>query len=342
MKTSKKQKKSPLVKQRRLPNEIRLLINRECNYKCSFPRTCTKWCHEDGGVYFKKGKRQAVNEDFLFLAQALQKPFDLFRAKIGGMEPLLFPQLPQLINGLKKVGFAEVSLTTNGYFLDKRVQELSQAKLDNLTVSIHAFSRKKYREITQVDAFERVLRGIKKAQKLGLKDIKVNRVMLNLPGAWQDLQRFLKWAQENKITAKLYQLIWSPGMEEELFFKHFFSWRALLVFLAKKGKLQRVDRYFSAGRERLFWKLDSGLKIETDIFYHKATNTFSPFCQRCPLTAVCQEGIFSYGLEINSELILSPCLLRNDLYLDLWELVKKRKKKQLVAKVKKFIDKLTK
>ncbi|MDP2860313.1 MAG: GTP 3',8-cyclase MoaA [bacterium] len=328
-----------IIKKSRWPKELRLLINKDCNYSCSFPKTCVRWCHQDGVHFFNKRDTEATVEDFLFLAETLETPLKIEKVKIAGMEPLLFPKVDKLIKNLKDAGFPEVSLTTNGFFLEERAEELKSAGLDTLTVSLHAFNRKTYKEITTVDGFKKVISGIEKAIAVGIKKVKANRVLINFDDAWNDLQKFLRWAAKNKITVKLYRLIWSKEEEEKLFFQNYFSWHSLLAFLAKRGKLRMIKKYSASGRERLFWTLKNGLEIETDIFSHKLQEGIPVLCRRCRFAAVCQEGIVSYGLEVNSELIISACLLREELSLDVWDLVKKRDAKKLIKEVKIFLSK---
>jgi cyclic pyranopterin phosphate synthase len=328
------------IEEKKWPSEIRLFVNKECNYRCSFPKTCVKWCHEDGFHQLSKVDKRASTEDFLFLAELLKKPLHLDKVKIGAMEPLLFSGIFPLIRGLKKIGYKEVSLTTNGYLLQQKVRGLKKSGLDTLTVSLHAFNRDDYRNITQVDAFDRVVKGIEEAKRIGINRVKVNRVLLNLDDSWDDLMRFFAWASKIQVTAvKLYQLIWSPDVDEKLFFENHSSWSSLLAFFAKKARLIRIKRYSASGRERLFWKLDSGLVIETDVFYHKVRKESPLVCQRCSFAPVCQEGIFSYGLEISCEMLASACLLRENLSVDLWDLVKKRKRKQIVSQIDHFMRK---
>ncbi|MBU1089087.1 radical SAM protein [Patescibacteria group bacterium] len=324
--------------------EIRLLVNNVCNYSCSFPETGIKWCHGDGiccgvsSIY----KSASIN-DFLFLVGSLKKAFGIKKVKIGAMEPLLFAGITELISGLKNLGCAEVSLTTNGYFLQNQSKQLKESGLDTLTVSMHAFSENMYRKITRVDGFDRVKKSVEEASRLGFRKIKINRVLLNFDGLWDDLMTFFDWSVVNKITAvKLYQLIWSEGMKGEDYFKNYSPWQALSVFLRRNAYLKEIRRYKMAGRDRLIWELKNGLELETDVFYHKFDDKLPDLCRKCNLAPFCQEGLMSYGIEIGPELIVSGCLLRRKISLDLWDLVKKRDAEGLVKSLEAFIGKIRK
>lgn len=322
------------------PRELRLLINKKCNYNCSFPGTCREWCHKDG-VRGQKGESQiATLEDYNFLIGVLRKRFNLEKIKIGAMEPLLFNGIEKIILAAKEAKYKEISLTTNGYFLSDKLELLKECGLDTLTVSMHAFNSEGYKKITRVDGFERVKKALEKASKMGFREVKVNRVLLKTDDLWNDLQNFFEWAGKYKINVKLYKLIWSPEMDEREYFENFVAWESLMPFLEKKGKLEEINNYSSSGRERLKWRLENGVLVETDIFHHKLGKDIAKQCNNCAYSATCLEGLMSFGIEINSDLGVSACLLRDDLDISISKEVKSRDEKLLVEKVNSFINKL--
>ena len=113
-----------------------------------------------------------------------------------------------------------------------------------------------------------------------------------------------------------------------------------MVFLRKNGKLKEINSFVIAGRQRFLWELNNGLEIETDVFEHKLGEEMSLVCRRCPLAQYCQEGLLSYGIEMNPDLIISPCLLRDDVNLDLYPFIKERDGERLKAKLAQYIDKI--
>lgn len=339
-------KRSPVIREVDSNREVRLLVNEVCNYSCSFPGTGCKWCHEDGIGLNKSGseRKNASVEDFLFFVEALKKSQKIEKVKIGAMEPLLYEGLTDLIKGLKNLGCREVSLTTNGFFLSNRLEDLKESGLDTLTVSMHAFNRDDYKEITKVDAFDRVKVAVEEATKMGFKRVKINRVLLNINGLNDDLMRFFDWSVKNGISSvKLYKLIWSNEMSEESFFENYFPWEALRVFFKNEAKLKEVKRYKMAGRDRLTWELKkNGLLVETDVFKHKFGKEIPKICRNCEMAAFCQEGLMSYGIEIGPELRVSACLLKEDISLDLWKNVKDRDGETMREALNLFIGKIRK
>jgi len=318
------------------PKHLRLLVNKECNYQCSFPGTKCEWCHKDG-IHVNSQVKSADISDFLFLAQTLKEPFKLEKLKIGAMEPTLFSGVETIVSEAKKMKFDEVSLTSNGYLLANKLAVLEEAGLDTLTVSMHAFNPEVYRSVTGIDGFERVKKTVEKASQMNFKTVKINRVLLNFDNIWEDLMAFFKWAAKFGIRIKLYQLIWSKEMDPKQYFDNFVSWKALHLYFKNNGQLIETNKFLIPGRERMVWRMKDGLEIETDVFYHKLSEGTGKVCQNCPEVANCQEGLMSYGLEVNPELTMAGCLLRNDLLVDLWSTVKERNKQGLVDKVNGFL-----
>ena len=75
-------------------------------------------------------------------------------------------------------GLEDVSLTTNGVLLKDNLLKIQSAGIARINVSLDTLNRKKYREITGYDDFDRVWQGIEKAHDMGFYPIKLNIVAL--------------------------------------------------------------------------------------------------------------------------------------------------------------------
>jgi cyclic pyranopterin phosphate synthase len=71
--------------------------------------------------------------------------------------------LPRLVGMLKAIdGVHEVSLTTNGYLLERHAEALVRAGVDRFNVSVDSLQRDRFFEQTRRDALPQVLRGLEK------------------------------------------------------------------------------------------------------------------------------------------------------------------------------------
>ncbi|MGH7997496.1 MAG: GTP 3',8-cyclase MoaA, partial [Opitutaceae bacterium] len=100
------------------------------------------------------------------------------KIRLTGGEPLLRPDLPAFIRGLKReAGGPEVALTTNGWLLEKMAPALKEAGLDRLNVSVDALDPGVSGRMNGAGfGVERVLRGIDAAAAAGFP-IKINCVV---------------------------------------------------------------------------------------------------------------------------------------------------------------------
>ncbi len=146
------------------------------------------------------------------------------KIRLTGGEPLLRPDVPDLVKALKtEAGVREVALTTNGWLLEKMAPALRAAGLDRLNVSVDALDPAVAGRMNgQGFDITRVLRGIDKAAALGFR-IKINTVVQRgvndqeIPGLCEAFRarghtlRFIEfmdvgntnhWTPENVVSAK--------------------------------------------------------------------------------------------------------------------------------------------
>ena len=144
---------------------IRLMVTGACNMRCFF-------CHMEG-------YRQAnthIRLDFVNVLVEASRRLGVLSFKLTGGEPLLHPQICEVIKAIRDKGL-KVSITTNGFYLVNYVNQLADLGVDHINVSLHSLRRETYKYITGVDALNRVLEGIKEASNHGLK-VKINFVVL--------------------------------------------------------------------------------------------------------------------------------------------------------------------
>jgi GTP 3',8-cyclase len=99
--------------------------------------------------------------------------------KLTGGEPTIRPDLADIVRRLRSIDAGlELSLTTNGYLLDRLAAPLREAGLDRATISCDSLVRHRFAEMTRRDALEKVLAGLQAARRAGLEPVKVNCVVI--------------------------------------------------------------------------------------------------------------------------------------------------------------------
>jgi cyclic pyranopterin phosphate synthase len=148
---------------------LRLSITDRCNLRCVY-------CMPQEGIIPFTHKEIIRYEEILRVIK-IGAGLGVRKVRLTGGEPLVRRNVSFLVSALKKIpGIEDLSMTTNGTLLEQHAQELADAGLDRVNVSIDSFHAERYREITRGGALEAVMRGIAAAEKAGLKPVKINMV----------------------------------------------------------------------------------------------------------------------------------------------------------------------
>jgi cyclic pyranopterin phosphate synthase len=108
---------------------------------------------------------------------AIAVPLGISRVRVTGGEPLVRRGIVDFIASLHTLeGIEDISITTNGVLLEEMAEGLIKAGKPRLNVSLDSLEPHTFREITGSDNYERVWRGINRAEELGFFPLKINMV----------------------------------------------------------------------------------------------------------------------------------------------------------------------
>jgi cyclic pyranopterin phosphate synthase len=151
-------------------NYIRISVTDRCNLRC-------KYC-VDGSFGFIPHTEILSYEEILRFAKIAAR-LGVKKVRLTGGEPLARKDIGYLLKEINSIeGIDDVSLTTNGVFLGERIEELKEAGLKRINISLDTMKKERFAFITGVDAFDDVIKGIEKAVYAGLNPIKVNTVII--------------------------------------------------------------------------------------------------------------------------------------------------------------------
>lgn len=130
--------------------------------------------------------------------------------KVTGGEPLVRKDCCRLVRRLKAVpGIEKVTITTNGVLLGQYLDELSDAGIDGINISLDTVDRNLYQEITGTDALETVINVIKQASTLAVP-VKINAVSINFKqneGKSGDWQTVAELAREYPVDVRFIEMM---------------------------------------------------------------------------------------------------------------------------------------
>ncbi|PYV83371.1 MAG: GTP 3',8-cyclase MoaA [Acidobacteria bacterium] len=171
--------------------DLRISVTDRCNYKCVYCRT-----GNEGALY-----GELPFKDYLRIARILVS-LGITKIRLTGGEPLLRRGIVDFVRDLSKLrpqglkpsssnspvgaaeavpfqNFLDLAITTNGHLLAGMAQQLKDAGLNRITVSMDAVDPDRFTRITRVPGgFDHVLAGIRAARDAGLWPVKVNCVLM--------------------------------------------------------------------------------------------------------------------------------------------------------------------
>lgn len=173
------ERRQPLDRLQRPLHDLRISVTDRCNFRCTY---CMPKEIFDKHYEFL---RHADLLSFEEITRAARVFIDLGVRKIRltGGEPLLRKSLERLVEMLHALRTPEghppeLTLTTNGSLLARKAQQLKDAGLDRVTVSLDALDDAVFRRMNDVDfPVAEVLDGIDAAHRAGLGPVKVNMVV---------------------------------------------------------------------------------------------------------------------------------------------------------------------
>ena len=154
----------------RVHNNLRISVTDRCNLRCTY-------CMPEEVTFLERADLLSFEEIARFVETVV--PLGIDKIRLTGGEPLMRRGLPQLVNMLAGIpGIKDVGLTTNGLLLADQAQELFDAGLRRINISLDTLSPERFRQITRRDGLEKVVGGILAAKKAGFEPIKVNAVSI--------------------------------------------------------------------------------------------------------------------------------------------------------------------
>jgi cyclic pyranopterin phosphate synthase len=138
--------------------------------------------------------------------------------RLTGGEPLVRRDFPRLAAMLSKIdGIEDLSLTTNGYLLERDAAALVDAGIQRVNVSIDSLQRDRFFQMTRRDALPQVLRGLDAlAQHPEVHPIKVNAVAMR-GFTEEEAVRFAEFARSTAFQVRFIEFMpldadhaWSP------------------------------------------------------------------------------------------------------------------------------------
>ncbi|HEX8065539.1 MAG TPA: GTP 3',8-cyclase MoaA [Thermoleophilaceae bacterium] len=153
-------------------SDLRVSVTDRCNFRCQYcmPADGLPWLEREAIMRFEEVERLV----------RLLASMGVHDVRLTGGEPLVRRDFPRLVEMLARVaGVRDLSLTTNGYLLERDADALAAAGLRRINVSLDTLQRDRFFELTRRDSLAQVLRGLEAiGRHPEVAPVKVNAVAL--------------------------------------------------------------------------------------------------------------------------------------------------------------------
>src|SRR3954463_8377403 len=191
-------------------DDLRVSVTDRCNFRCQYcmPAEGLPWLEREAVLSFEEIERLVR----IFASMGVT---DL---RLTGGEPLVRRDFPKLVAMLTRVeGLHDVSLTTNGYLLERDAAALVGAGINRVNVSLDTLEKDRFFQMTRRDSLPQVLRGLDAlAQHPEVPPIKVNAVALR-GFTEQEAVPFAEFARSTAFQVRFIEFMpldadrnWSP------------------------------------------------------------------------------------------------------------------------------------
>ena len=263
---------------------LRLSITDQCNFRCNY-------CLPNGY------QPEANKPSFLTLSEIVRVA-EAFAAmgtekiRLTGGEPTLRKDFITIAENVANVsGIRQLALTTNGYRMAKDVDAWQRAGITSINVSVDSLDPKMFHQITGINKFDEVMRGIERAFEIGYKKVKVNSVLMkNLND--HEFNQFLAWVKNRPIQMRFIGLM-QTGEMDSFFHHHHLSGEILVKKLLEQG-WQLQQKAITDGPAKVFKHPDYMGEIGLIMPYE---NNFCASCNRLRVSAKGKLHLCLFGEE---------------------------------------------
>ena len=150
---------------------LRLSVTDKCNLRC-------RYCMPEDGICKKKHEEILTEEEMIQAVEA-SAALGIRKVRITGGEPLVKRNILSICRQVAKIpGIEEECLTTNGMLLPALAEELKEAGVRRINISLDTLNEEKYAAMTRIGSLDKALAGLEAALSVGFEKVKINTVLI--------------------------------------------------------------------------------------------------------------------------------------------------------------------
>ena len=255
---------------------LRLSVTDRCNLRCQYcmPEEEYGWLPRETILTFEEINR-IVN---LFTEIGVDK------VRLTGGEPLLRKDLHTLVRMLRQNhAIQDIALTTNGVLLEDQAQDLFDAGLHRITVSLDTLKPERFKTLTRRETFDRVLSGIQAVKNVGFQGLKIDTVAMR--GFNDDeLVDLIEFGKAVNGEVRFIEYMDVGGANEWAMEKVFSRASILLLLTQHYGNIESLQENSTAPAQRFV--------LPDGTTFGIIPSTTTPFCATCDRSRLTADGLW--------------------------------------------------
>ena len=262
---------------------LRISVTQECNMHCPY-------CHREGET--NPSTIMSVEEIVHIVKTALS--LGIARVKLTGGEPLLRTDILDIVRGIAGLrGLRDLSMTTNGTFLEPMAKDLKMQGLNRVNISLPTLDPETYRNLRGGNLRD-AIEGVRAAVEAELYPVKLNVLILKNVNE-REVERMIQFAERTMTILQLIEL--EPLNLSDAYYERYHLDLNEIEQKLKEQALEVRTREYMQNRRIYFLP-----RVKVEVI-HPIENT--EFCAHCTRIRVTSDGK------------LKPCLMRNDNLVDI-------------------------
>lgn len=260
---------------------LRIVLTTKCNYQC-------KYCFAEG----EKDKQiRIIPIEKLKQIIKISKEFGINKIKLTGGEPLLYPQIKELLEYIRKIDIPYVDLTTNISMLNEEtIDLLNRYNVNALTLSLNTLNKNKFEYLSGFFNFDLVKENLERTINKFQGKIRINCIVFDEQYDENDYENIIDLCKKHNLGMRIIE----PSKVEG--FPITYTKDKFIKFTNKlRKKANKVIQSDCNSVEYLYFE-NWYLTIMHSLCDNK-------ICDACPK--------YMY-IRVTSDLKLKPCLSRRD------------------------------
>ncbi|GAB1263373.1 GTP 3',8-cyclase MoaA [Aurantivibrio infirmus] len=256
----------------RVVDYLRISVTDRCDFRCVY-------CMTEEMSFLPRSQLLTLEE----LAEVATAFVELGAKKIRitGGEPLVRRNVISLFDQIGKLKeLEELTLTTNGSQLVSKAQELRDAGVKRINISLDSLQEDRFRALTRVGDLKQVLAGIEAAKRAGFEKIKLNSVILKNRNA-DEVVDLVRFAVDNELDISFIEEMPLGAITDHIRGEEFCSSQDLRNLISQEFQIEQLND--STGGPSKYWQIKNTHSRAGFISPH--SENFCATCNRVRLTA---------------------------------------------------------